>query len=150
MTKDLFISLFYVAVLYFFGAFTILQGCPPFYKESKPIFAFNSPAKDEVLEGMQFIFIASGVVLATIFLNWLTGLNVFLAFSAGCLYGGWSIRSKLKRTSDGPLPWVAVYTASPLLFPLFDRRPMLLFDIWTLAVTGVFGFPLVAIAFMKG
>ncbi|GAB2185825.1 hypothetical protein LAB1_31340 [Roseibium sp. LAB1] len=99
---------------------------------------------------MQFIFIASGVVLATIFLNWLTGLNVFLAFSAGCLYGGWSIRSKLKRTSDGPLPWVAVYTASPLLFPLFDRRPMLLFDIWTLAVTGVFGFPLVAIAFMKG
>jgi hypothetical protein len=150
MAKDLFNSLFYVAVLYFAGAFTMLQGYPPFYKESNSIFAFNSPNKDEFLEGMQFVLVASGVVLATVFLSWLIGLNVFLALSAGCLCGVWSIRSKLKRTTDGPLPWVAVYTASPLLFPLFDRRPMLLFDIWTLAVTGVFGFPLIAIAFMKG
>ncbi|ERP88812.1 hypothetical protein Q669_10150 [Labrenzia sp. C1B10] len=150
MTKDLFISLFYVAVFYFFGGFTILNGCPPFYKESKPVFAFNSPTKDEVLEGMHFMLGASGVVLAAVFLSLLTGLNLHLALSAGCLYGGWSIRAKLKRTSDGPLPWVAVYTASPLLFRLFDRRPMLLFDIWTLAVAGVFGLPLVAFALMKG
>lgn len=137
--------------MYFLGAFSIKEGFPPIYKESKSILDLIMTKRGEVFDDMRWIFVAFGVLVSAFFLTSFTGFDEFLLLPpAGFFCAGWSIRTKLKRTSGGPLPWVTVYTASPLLFPLFDRRPMLLFDIWTLAATGIFGLPLVAIAFLKG
>ncbi|MEM9634258.1 MAG: hypothetical protein AAGA50_23210 [Pseudomonadota bacterium] len=138
-------NLLILASLYLCGAYTLEMGTPPIYKKSKPILDFSQPIDGEAAEHMHKIFVAGGLMIAALFLCSITGLDEFvLVLPAGCIYWGWSIRSKLKRETGGPLPWVAVYTASPLLFPLFDRRPMLLFDIWTLTVSGLFGLPIVA------
>lgn len=127
--------MYYFAVFYLVNAYALLEGMPPFYKEMRPILSFRILTKDELLEHMHWAFVAFAVFGAAIGLFALTGFNWFLLIlPAGCLYAGWSIRSWLKRTSGGPLPWVTVYTASPVLFPLFNRRPMLLFDIWTVGI----------------
>lgn len=87
----------------------------------------------EVLHGGFYAALATiiGVTLVIA-----TGYSAFFFIgTCGLAYWGLTIRSELKSKTDGPLPW-----AVPLsLLPFHHRWPMLIFDVWTIGISALYG-----------
>ncbi|MES0809788.1 hypothetical protein ABLO27_09925 [Roseibium sp. SCPC15] len=60
-------------------------------------------------------------------------------FSCIAFYSGWAVRCQLKKLAGGPAAWIIPNSVSFLIFPAIQRRPMLIFDVWTVGLAGLTG-----------
>ncbi|MBG6162075.1 hypothetical protein IWQ54_001731 [Labrenzia sp. EL_195] len=137
MIKIFFIGTSISTFIYWSLAWQVSMGWPPFYRRPKSKLL---PSNEELVDFVHYFISAIGSLLLGLILSVWTGFYAFLFISVGGLvYSAWSIRTDIKRVVDGPLPWVATYTSSPAVFPYFNGQPMLLFDVWTIGLSGLTG-----------
>lgn len=102
----------------------VSSGFPPLYERHQGSF------EAEIKPVLPFIFALAAILLAATFLPILFAL--FGIVSAWC---GLRVRRSVQERTNGPLPWLL----NPFTVRLFNRWPMLVFDVWTLGILILMG-----------
>ena len=143
----IFYSLVVPAFFYFLLSSQVYSGFPPFYKRDSGIKLAR--AEDEEFQTSfnatlrAVVPLVAGVGMA----HW-TGYSAFcLVGVASLLWAAWSLRSRLAQETGGPLPWMLIYMASPFIFSVFENRPMLVFDVWTIGFSGAIAIMMIAFGY---
>ncbi len=127
-------SLATTGIAYVVLALQVKMGMPPIYK----VWSFSIPSEKEALEITGAVFPAFlGFIVAAMTasagINPIIMLVIWLLSAAMSFWSGFKIRSALRREVNGPLEWLA--QRMPLqLAVILIRRPMFLFDLWTIGL----------------
>lgn len=131
-------SLASAGIFYVVLAMVIKMGIPPLYH----VWRFSVPSEEHVLEIMSsvvpaFLGLMVAATISTMNIHAAITLLAWLLSAVMSFWLGSKMRSALQREVNAPLEWLAQLL--PLqLTAILTRRPMLLFDFWTIGLVVMF------------
>jgi len=103
----------------------VRHGFPPLYGKS------DKALEEEIERLVPFAFALLLALLASAFYS-----PIFFLFGVLSFWCGLRVRRSVQERTERPLPWLL----TPLTITVFNRWPMLAFDVWTLGTISLFGF----------
>lgn len=111
-----------VGFIFLILALQVCSGFPPIY----PRCFFN---EDVALISPYMLALVATLIGSTIV------IQLFIVFGLISFWCGLKVRRLVRERSEGPQSWVLI----PLTIGVFNRWPLLLFDIWTIGFAATFG-----------
>ncbi|WP_294228575.1 hypothetical protein [uncultured Shimia sp.] len=99
---------------YLILALQVSSSFPPFYKKGN--------MEEELELNLPSMFLVMALLATSVVIPYL-----FVFFGLASVRIAIRIRQRVKQRTNGPLPWLL----NPLTIGVFNRWPMLLFDVWT-------------------
>lgn len=114
--------------VYLILALQVCFGFPPFYQKG------NEKEEMQALMPLMFAIMITLVLstFATIVISD-SFLFLLILFGALSIWTGVKARKMVQLRTSGPLPWLL----TPLTIGVMNRRPMLVFDVWTIGFTAL-------------
>lgn len=119
------VLLSFAAFAYLIVTLQIRSGFPPLYEK------YDGPMDDEIKPILPFVFALMAIMLAATVIS-----ELFFLFGAVSAWCGIRVRKSVKERTNGPRSWIL----NPLTFGIFNRWPMLAFDVWSLGMITLSGF----------